>query len=1191
MARFPSLEYNLSATRAVLRDRFARSLYGIASQRLPVPQVVLADEDVLGLLENLTVVRDRETHKVRSLYAPIRADNPGAPTFDELLSAGWLREVRGEVRGQTDVMLLRRSNTPLALALMSLQAGLHARHYSVADPDRHNASLALVVEELTERPRDVRPIVCRSPVWIAARLWERVDSPSDDARMNRWLDGWTLLGRPSFVPSHVWGPNDAETFIEAAMAWLSTPGMLLTWDELAHRRALHAAMLRGDDDLLAPPPIDAWPPALVDRADLVDEMSESHFRDHMQLMRGGPHVTGLLLDEVVSTRQSQGPHPLAAKLLGLAVARPELLVAFNWRVRNQPVLLADLCLFPATAPLACVWAARMPPHTGAWRSPAIVRQAEGARVQALEDALDVCRHFLQGGQLEAGEFTPVIKRACEWRADGRASIDRAGTTLHSAVHNVLLGQTTGMLTAMVDLLLDDVAVHPPGHAALAAALDVVATGMVWDTVEPGRMVKTYLNVVNGQRWRSPARYIDQRGAASLLWLATRAGGRQLRSFLHAVDVQERISAPVDGGHTRYEHIDDAGHALRAHVAILCRSISGSPGAVSDVVIDALVENIKSAFFTDGEYGPIDAFSPRHGLQEPRQAGALLAADLASVLDRLGAGNQKKVLNAILKSTEPLVLAQLQALAPESVRAQIGQRISVLGTTDAAPIFSLPALQMRVEWLINAGSLDAAQRFLDEETAAKTLGVVPGRDDVRLRLTLRLMFARGEFEAIESFALSQAFPAGDAVSRDIVEFFRALAWMQRENGSMALPIDLFARLHGRHPAVSAYAINLIAARIRSVMPEDSFAQVDACNREEARRVLFDAASLADSMEDWTPEDRDLFGINRAILLLATGNPGDALELLATVVSSTLKASAMAFFAVALARNGRGSDAVKMLDSAAASLGDAPLLAAARAQIQYGTPYGSSVLVATGDGASGDISLRYFLAKSPYQQAVLYFGSVDGARAGMINDVRVSAGNVANLAVVLRQGKTHPKEDDITKVFAALLEARKRFVGWAWHEQSPGGLNEKGREGRRDVALVYEGNAHAVVEAVVCDRPLTTKWASGELLSHYRKLFAYAPCRLFFHVLYSYVENPDAVVEYLKTVAETQAPEGFVFARHSDLETEPSLPPGFQSRYYRGDDEVDVVFVVIDMLKAKQAQAAKSAAEANPRNTGLGPSTAL
>ena|SRR6266446_10763657 len=98
MPRFSSMKYAPAATRRILRDRFARYLpvENSAAAR-PNAANLVRDELLLNLLLNLDIVFESDVDRARATYEAALAPDSGEPSFDEVISAGWLRIVWGRV--------------------------------------------------------------------------------------------------------------------------------------------------------------------------------------------------------------------------------------------------------------------------------------------------------------------------------------------------------------------------------------------------------------------------------------------------------------------------------------------------------------------------------------------------------------------------------------------------------------------------------------------------------------------------------------------------------------------------------------------------------------------------------------------------------------------------------------------------------------------------------------------------------------------------------------------------------------------------------------------------------------------------------------------------------------------------------------------------------------------------------------
>jgi hypothetical protein len=117
---------------------------------------------------------------------------------------------------------------------------------------------------------------------------------------------------------------------------------------------------------------------------------------------------------------------------------------------------------------------------------------------------------------------------------------------------------------------------------------------------------------------------------------------------------------------------------------------------------------------------------------------------------------------------------------------------------------------------------------------------------------------------------------------------------------------------------------------------------------------------------------------------------------------------------------------------------------------------------------------------------------------------------------------------------------------------------------------------VIEAVICRDPVTYQSVRKELTSHFQRLLGYFPGALFFHLAYSYVDEPSSVLSHLKLAAENEAPSGFThkgIIKNIDLTD--SRPTGFIAEYDGPLGQLKVVFLVLDMRQLAQQEAAKAA----------------
>jgi hypothetical protein len=171
-----------------------------------------------------------------------------------------------------------------------------------------------------------------------------------------------------------------------------------------------------------------------------------------------------------------------------------------------------------------------------------------------------------------------------------------------------------------------------------------------------------------------------------------------------------------------------------------------------------------------------------------------------------------------------------------------------------------------------------------------------------------------------------------------------------------------------------------------------------------------------------------------------------------------------------------------------------------------------------------------------------------------------------------------EDDLNALIREILTARFDFLKWSVHDQSKGGYSGKGNPGERDILIKSANTTLAVIEAIHCDRPVTQQATLNDLASHFQKLLGYSECWCFVHLTYCYLEDGvGSVLEELKRIAKNQAPDGFIYMYRQDRPPLGSSPLGFVATYKHDQQEVTVLFLVLDMKQAIQREAAMTAAE--------------
>src|SRR5208282_2789289 len=96
---------------------------------------------------------------------------------------------------------------------------------------------------------------------------------------------------------------------------------------------------------------------------------------------------------------------------------------------------------------------------------------------------------------------------------------------------------------------------------------------------------------------------------------------------------------------------------------------------------------------------------------------------------------------------------------------------------------------------------------------------------------------------------------------------------------------------------------------------------------ARELLRDALQTMERSQTTSRSDAEVFSCNKALLLLASREPDQAIELLAPFSKGSLQDKVAAYSAIALSRMGRIPEALSAIRTAELTLGNTEVLKAA------------------------------------------------------------------------------------------------------------------------------------------------------------------------------------------------------------------------------------------------------------------------
>lgn len=208
-------------------------------------------------------------------------------------------------------------------------------------------------------------------------------------------------------------------------------------------------------------------------------------------------------------------------------------------------------------------------------------------------------------------------------------------------------------------------------------------------------------------------------------------------------------------------------------------------------------------------------------------------------------------------------------------------------------------------------------------------------------------------------------------------------------------------------------------------------------------------------------------------------------------------------MALARQARLSEATATLDEAEHSLGRTPILGAARTHIASGSPFLSAPAVSIYEDLVVNVAsaIARFRNMNASDQARVLQQQVDPLEGLLVECVRAAADALVDLRPMMDGIFGEHCEDDLNALIKHLLAARVHFLNWSVSDQSKGGYSAKDNPGERDILITRGGTTLSIIEALICDKPLTQDVMVADLESHFQKLLGYGNPRIFFHVTYA------------------------------------------------------------------------------------------
>jgi hypothetical protein len=312
----------------------------------------------------------------------------------------------------------------------------------------------------------------------------------------------------------------------------------------------------------------------------------------------------------------------------------------------------------------------------------------------------------------------------------------------------------------------------------------------------------------------------------------------------------------------------------------------------------------------------------------------------------------------------------------------------------------------------------------------------------------------------------------------------------------------------------------------------------------------------------------------MLLLALGRPVDArAELLAASVERPT-AQFAAYDAVALSRMGMREEAIGRIAESTVLYGETELLVAVRSLVgdaHAERSKGAAQVVTTDAG----VELLQLLDRADV--AILNWDrSHAKVHSRLVSSVTAACGSLMALtAATLARAELN--ENGYSTVLREILGHQIDKYGWSVPDQSLGGTTAAGNPGERDL-VVRNGTVElTVVEAVICRGRAELQRNRRELVGHFKKLFSYGMCRIFFHLTYCFESVVVDTLAVLKDIARESVFGGLLFDSLEEMHSFDSSPDGFVAHYSLDKTRVTVVFLALNLGQETQRLAAVEAAK--------------
>ncbi len=1132
----------------------------------------------------------------------------GGPTFDDLVRSGWVFFDGGRwIMQRTPLGTLSHITYPSPSTKTFLTELGKVRLVPRTDtppPDAQTLAAKILAESWLDRR-----IPTKDPAWLAGQLWERLcpkpqpqaadnsgnitraeaveneatgssvlleaDAEAVDRAFLEWSAWCNALGGVGRWDIS-WGAAEMRYCREAALRALERQTLWSTWNNDAARYAdvLEKTFGIPQDELRH-----AWierkspPRTLTFRTDWMKRPAVEHLMMQRLSVNTVSFAFGLLCSELERTGIGPNIMDVGAKVISFAAEHPMALQQLLFRVDATPALLVDMLLHQRAACLAAKLAVEWRPASK-WDSDRNLSREAQTKAFVVEDALSLLAYHLDKNTLDLEEYASLITWCYDSNAGGRRAIADSRRTVGRQLLGMIAREKDEIQPAVLQHLVDQTAyennVPRARFAGVLAALDCFS---IAHGVNTSPIVTLYSKFAQDL-------HLELTDVSNLP--AELAARLVATAFAQTAADRDALLVPFDSAQLLRETPDEErpslrssiAQTLRGHVRLLARAVAGWPdGAVPTELCDTLHALISQGVIEHAEKGRVGALTDRYSPNRflAREEGSP-AQDLAAAWRRFDSSGKEAMLQALVQSDDPVLLAELCQCLPAAAKPGIQARLRQLKPGEASTLWTWTELQHRIESFLAAGEYGLAREHLDE--TQKDLDRAPPQYRLGLfGVELQLLLKEKNWTALDGAVVPTTLDVATMrQAQDQLDFYKATSQLLRPNGNLADARVVLQRLAARPGAASAYKENVFAVAVQQLLGP-TLHPLTGGNKATGESLLAEINAAVASDEKLTHSN---LLANRALLLLALQKPEDALESVASRRQETRSPDLELVAVLAKSVMGLRSEAMAILDAAITEFGTDDRLIALKNDLQVGdsVPSATSASVAVDQISSIRVALQQLTELPPSQIGDILGPPGRGVRGYLIRQVSRAVAALQHMAAMLRDRK-HAEdearfEDDLNTAVREVLGASLAVAKWDVADQALGGATANGNPGERDAVIRVSGQEIAIYEALVCSGLDRTN-----IKKHFDKLLSYGICDIYFHVTYSYAKELRPLLEYVEQMLEHEVPAGFTYLGCEFLGPPDHETSGYIATYRMDHREVAVVFLIVD-LKVSPPPTAEAAA---------------